>query len=406
MKKIYLIILILFQFSNFFAQVNKQNPQLDKIDILHYDFEINLSDENNIINVLANVKVIFKQDVKEFFLDLKSVDNKKGMSVVFVGSNKYELEYKHENDKLFIYDEWNVKDTINFKIRYEGIPVDGLVISKNKFGNRTFFGDNWPNRAYNWLSVVDHPSDKASVDFKVIAPDHYEVVANGQLLEKKIISNKFKYYHFSTGDIPLPTKVMVIGVADFDIKNYEKVNDILVSSMVFHPSPKGGLDDYLPAVEVLKYFIDSIGPYSYTKLANVQSKTRYGGMENAGNIFYYEASVNGRSGVEALVAHEIAHQWYGNSVTEKDWHHIWLSEGFATYLTDLYLENKYGKDKLMERMSKERKKVIRYNSNVSKPIIDTTVTNWNKLLNPNSYEKGAWFLHMLFLHSPCKNRAG
>ena len=94
MKKIYLIILILFQFSNFFAQVNKQNPQLDKIDILHYDFEINLSDENNIINVLANVKVIFKQDVKEFFLDLKSVDNKKGMSVVFVGSNKYELEYK------------------------------------------------------------------------------------------------------------------------------------------------------------------------------------------------------------------------------------------------------------------------------------------------------------------------
>jgi len=204
-----------------------------------------------------------------------------------------------------------------------------------------------------------------------------------------------KYYHYSTKGIPLATKVMVIGAADFDIKQYGEVYGIPVSSWVFSPAPKGGLDDYLPAVEVLKYYIDSIGEYSYLKLANVQSKTRYGGMENAGNIFYYEESVNGRHQVESLIAHEVAHQWFGNSVSERSWYDIWLSEGFATYLTDMYLEHKYGEEKLRERMSKELKKVVRYNSRASKPVIDTTVTDWNRLLNPNSYEKGAWFLHML-----------
>lgn len=395
----YKIVLALFFILNFTwlsSQDNSQNPQIDKIDILHYDFDIKVTDENDKIFVKSKVTLLFKEKVKSFYLDLKTKENKKGMLVYSVKQEGLSLSFDHKDDRLFIYnDNWDKGDTVSIDIVYSGVPADGLVISKNNFGDRTFFGDNWPNRAHYWLSVIDHLSDKASVDFVVKSPKHYEVIANGELLEKKNIDNGYQYHHFSTKGIPIPPKVMVIGLADFDIKSYGDVYGIPVSSMVFHPAPTRGLDDYLPAMDILKYYIDSIGPYSYLKLANVQSKTRYGGMENAGNIFYYEASINGRNQVEALVAHEIAHQWFGNSTTESNWFDIWLSEGFATYLTDMYLEHKYGKEKLKERMSKERKKVIKYNSRISKPVIDTTVTDWNRLLNPNSYEKGAWFLHML-----------
>ena len=74
--------------------------------------------------------------------------------------------------------------SIHYLITYSGIPADGLIISTNKFGHRTFFGDNWPNRAHNWLPCVDEPADKATVDFMVTAPDHYQVVANGLKIEE------------------------------------------------------------------------------------------------------------------------------------------------------------------------------------------------------------------------------
>jgi aminopeptidase N len=118
-------------------------------------------------------------------------------------------------------------------------------------------------------------------------------------------------------------------------------------------------------------------------------------MENAGAIFYFENSV-GDKGIEALMAHEIAHQWFGDAVTETAWQHLWLSEGFATYMAHLYLESRYGADTLKKGLEKDRMKVIAFEKERATPVVDTTVTgNYMQLLNANSYEKGGWVLHML-----------
>jgi aminopeptidase N len=121
----------------------------------------------------------------------------------------------------------------------------------------------------------------------------------------------------------------------------------------------------------------------------------FGGMENAGCIFYSENSVTGRQEAERLIAHEIAHQWFGNSVTEEDWHHVWLSEGFATYFTSCYMASVYGDEKLQTDMQSARSRIITSYRRSPAPVIDTTVTEFMKLLNTYSYQKGAWVLYML-----------
>jgi aminopeptidase N len=188
---------------------------------------------------------------------------------------------------------------------------------------------------------------------------------------------------------------MAIGIAPFATRLEGNVNDIPVWSWVFFENRKEGFYDYSVAVKPLAFYSRLIGPYPYEKLANVQSKTIFGGLENAGCIFYSENSITGEGNAENLMAHEIAHQWFGNSVTENDWQHIWLSEGFATYLTAVYQEKTYGKEKLDETMKSARDRVTGFFLESPKPVVDTTITDLMTLLNANSYQKGAWVLHML-----------
>jgi aminopeptidase N len=189
---------------------------------------------------------------------------------------------------------------------------------------------------------------------------------------------------------------MVIGAADFAVNLAGVVNgNIPVYSWVYPENKDKGFYDYAQATGILEYYISHVGPYGYKKLANVQSKTRFGGLENANTIFYSESSVSGTRKSEGLMAHEIAHQWFGNMATEKSFGHLWLSEGFATYFTILYFENKYGKDTAINMLKEDRSQVITFSKESGKAIVDTEETDYMKLLNANSYQKGGWILHML-----------
>jgi hypothetical protein len=90
----------------------------------------------------------------------------------------------------------STKATDTFEIVYAGIPADGLIISKNTFGDRTFFSDNWPNRAHYWIPCNDVPSDKASVEFLVTAPSCYQVVSNGIQIEETNLDKNKKLTHW------------------------------------------------------------------------------------------------------------------------------------------------------------------------------------------------------------------
>lgn len=374
------------------------------IDVQHYRFEIEMNDKSDTISGKAIISIKFTKATDHFSLDLTPVSGGTGMQVTNI------VEGENSNDTLdFSYPKIkgiepklvvqlkrpsSQNEVKKITIWYHGKPKDGLIISKNKFGDRTFFGDNWPNRAHNWIPCNDRPDDKASFEFIVTAPSQYQVISNGiKKDERKLDGNKTVTHWIE--DVPLSTKVMVIGVARFAINEYsDSPANVPVSAWVYPQNKEKGFYDYGVAPGILKFFSSYIAPFPYQKLANVQSTTPFGGMENASCIFYSELSVTGNRQWEDVLAHEIAHQWFGDMASEKSFAHLWLSEGFATYFTDLYIEHKYGKDSSSKRLRTERKEVVEFATYSARAVVDST-ENLMSLLNANSYQKGSWILHML-----------
>lgn len=380
------------------AQAQEHEQRLQEIDIQHYQFRLELNDSTNVIRGEATIQLTFLKSVSQFYLDLVAYQGEvgTGMQIKDIQEGGESLDFYHQENKLLIQLGTNTpaKTTKIFTIKYIGIPADGLVISNNKYGDRTFFADNWPNRAHHWLPTVDHPADKASVEFIVIAPNHYQVISNGVQVEETNLPNQYKLTHWKE-EVRLPTKIMVIGVARFAVQLSGLAANIPVESWVYPQNREEGFYDYHQCIKVLEFFINKMGSYPYKKLANVQSNTRYGGMENANAIFYAESSVTGKRQHESLIAHEIAHQWFGDSASEANWYHIWLSEGFATYLSYVYFEETVGKIDFLQRLQKAKATVLNYAKQNLTPVINPQVKDYNELLNPNSYQKGAWILHML-----------
>lgn len=377
MVKNYTLIALLFIASSYSIAQNRVQ------DIQNYKFNITLSDNTDSIYVSSEITGTTTNNIVIVNLD-------DAMYIDGVTSNNKEVSFNRENDSLYITTNSN-KFSVN--VSYRGIPKDGLIIGKNKYGDRTFFGDNWPNRAKYWLSVYDHPSDKAKVEFIVNAPKKYTVVSNGKLIQKKSSGLNSTFHYKTTHEIP--TKVMVIGVAEF-VEKITKKSPFKIKSFVYPQDKFIALKDYSIAPQVTTFFESMLGRYPFDKLYNVQSTTQYGGMENAGCIFYDEHSVDGKHTNESLIAHEIAHQWFGNTLSETDWNHLWLSEGFATYLENVYMENKHGKDTLIYSMAKGRSYILKYKDKYpNRVLVPKKVDNPVTMLNAYSYQKGAWVLHMI-----------
>ncbi|HEV3415057.1 MAG TPA: M1 family metallopeptidase, partial [Puia sp.] len=383
-------LLFLLPFTHVCAQL--YNPV---IDVQHYDFSLALNDDSNSIRGTAVVTVLFRTNTSRFELDLAEKNNKgKGMTVLSVSEHNQPVPFTQDSTHLILQTTGMTSSQHSYTIRYEGIPADGLKIGNNKYGHRGFFGDNWPNRAHNWLPCVDDPSDKATLDWRITAPDHYQVVANGALQEERPLPNHLKLTHWKES-APLSPKIMVISVAGFVIDHPGDAMGVPVWNYVFPENKEIGFKAYSYPLQILPFYITHIGPYPFEKCGNVQSMTQFGGLENASAISYFENSVNS-PGVESLMAHEIAHQWFGDCATETKWEHLWLSEGFATYMTHCYLENKYGLDTLKKGMSKDRTATISFEKKQMTPVVDTSIKgDYMQLLNPNSYQKGGWVLHML-----------
>ena len=322
------------------------------------------------------------------------------MVVESVMYNNAKVDFKHEQDALFILLAAPAeKDKIStFIIQYKGVPADGLRIGPTKYGDRSFFNENWPNRARHWLPTVDHPYDKATSEFIVTAPVKYKVVSNGLLQEESQINKEFKLTHWKQS-VPVSCWLFVLGVAEFAVQQVDKFDGKSIETWVYPKDRETGFHDFAnPTKQVLQFYTDYVGPFVYERLANIQSPSVSGGMETSSAIFYGENLVNGKADTRLrnVVIHEIAHQWFGNAVTETTWDDAWLSEGFATYFTLLFQENAYGHEEYVEGLKKAKAFVFDYYKKDSTySIVADRTAEKGPVTNGITYQKGAWVLHML-----------
>ena len=199
--------------------------------------------------------------------------------------------------------------------------------------------------------------------------------------------------------MPIAPWLFVLGAAPFAVDYYDEFDGKSLQTWVYRQDRDAGFYDFaVPTKDVLQFYSDAIGPYSYEKLANIQSNSVGGGMEAASAIFYGDDSVTGERTVRwrNVIIHEIAHQWWGNAVTENDWDHVWLSEGFATYFTLLYREYAYGRDDFLAGLADARRRIVEfYGENPDYRIVHDNLDDMGRVTNGMTYQKGAWFLHML-----------
>lgn len=379
-------------------------PRNYKIDLLHYRFELTLSDSTDEIIGQTTVRLLFKTgDTKSLRLDFvqrAAAWNGKGMLVDKVMYQNSSIQFSHEKDALIIDlpQAAGKNTTDSFVVYYRGVPADGLRIGNTRHGERSFFNENWPNRTRHWLPVIDHPYDKATCEFIVTAPSQYQVVSNGLLQEESVLTNGQKRTHWKQL-VPVSSWLFVLGVARFAVQQVDYFDHKAIQTWVYPQDRSAGFYDFAyPSKDVLEFYSYYVGPFAYEKLANIQSPSVGGGMETASAIFYGENLVNGKQDerIRNVVIHEIAHQWFGNAVTETTWDDAWLSEGFATYFTMLFQESAYGEAAYLDAIKKARKRVFDfYQKDSTYTIIANRTAEEGPVTNEMTYQKGAWFLHML-----------
>ena len=397
------ILLLLFLSSS--ALAVRTERLIDKWRPQHYLVNITLNDQlTEISSASACIYVRILKPTRVIDLDFGE------LTVDRVTLNSKLLEFTHKGEKLLVTLSEDVKtgDVLALTVDYHGKPKDGLVLTKDKDGHPAAVGDNWPNRVHHWIPTLDHPSAKAPITFNITVPANQEVVANGKLEHVETIATGQRTWTYTEG-APIPPYCMIIAVGRF--AKVEALERAVTPLSYYVPlserdlAPKG----FSPGASVLDYFTNTVAPYPYEKLALIVGATRFGGMENASaivftsNLFSRAAApsidMSRKFGVPSnnvsLIAHEIAHQWFGDSVTESTWSDLWLSEGFATYFAVLFVQHFEGEDAFRVSMNNAALAVFAYEKKKLVPIFDRDTENLMELLNANNYQKGAWVLHML-----------
>jgi aminopeptidase N len=388
---------------SFSAAIGQTVSDRRSVDVLDYDITLDVPDSGRFIRGDATLTIARPASANSLTLDLLDP------MVREVAVNGAAVRSTRTRETLDVpLPPWSGRtDTLRVRVVYEGEVTDGLIATRDEMGRWTYFGDNWPNRARHWIPSVDHPSDKATVTWTVRAPSKLTVVANGLRVDQRpLVGAKDASPRTLTRwreSRPIPVYVMVIAAAPLVERSlgetacgFAERARCVVQSVYVDPE----LADYPPgnfseAPRIVEYFGRLIAPFPYGKLAHLQSATRFGGMENASAIFYSDEAFEKRNVSVGLIAHETAHQWFGDAVTPREWPHLWLSEGFATYFDALWTERSRGDSAFRAQLRALRTDVIGAKVVATRPVIDMTERTLMSLLNANSYQKGALVLHML-----------
>jgi aminopeptidase N len=369
-------------------------------DVQRYVIDLDVDLEHEQLACASTIEIVLV-DPKQAVLRL----DYSGPPLAELSVDQHAATYRVEGQQLVI--ELPEADRADGRLvvasRYRGRPEKGFCFRQNRHGDKVAFTDDWPERARQWLPCIDHPSDRARVDFTVRAPAGLQVVANGAAEPARTEAAGVEVHAFHQ-DLPIATYLFAVAIAPLVIIDEATAHGAMTpAAPAVHPRwqafvyPQereagrafGESGDVLTALESIA------GPYPFATLDLVQIPTRFGGMENAGCIFLNEMCLQQPARLTSLVAHEVAHQWFGDLIGIADWSELWLSEGFATYGATLVDERMHGAPALVTAMHRSLEALLASENVRTRCIRDRAIVDPETGLNDLSYGKGAFVLHML-----------
>lgn len=286
-------------------------------------------------------------------------------------------------------------ETRSFRAQLNGKPADGMYWGKSRYDEAFLYTDHFPERARGWLPCEDHPSDRAAFEITIDVPNKkLEVACTGKLLATETATGK-RWVSRTASDIS--SYMLAIAVGPWD-RVAEEGDPRLDPHYVYRKDKaksRLALKWHASWIATLE---ETFGPYAYAKYTTVQVPTRWGGMENPGNVWLAESIFDGRDRGVGTLAHELAHMWFGDAVGYASWEDAWLSEGFASYFGPWLHGLEGGGPDIRGAMQNTRHRWLRSNAGRTRPI------RWREYGHPNdffsssavnTYSKGALVLHML-----------
>ena len=372
-----------------------------KVDILHViidvtpDFKARTVSGTTVINFTPIAKPLteLKLDATDLFISC-------------VTSSAKIADYSATDDDITITFDTSVPvgQKTSVTIVHEAEPSQGLYFRTPELGYKEqdthLFTQGEAHEAPHWYPNYDYPNERFTSEVICRVPVDMVVLSNGRLVSEETDTDSgLKAVRWMQEK---PHVNYLIALVAGRLKKIESsYRDIPLAFYTPASQIQYAENSFKDTADMLEFFEKEIGvPYPWDKYyqAVVQDFVA-GGMENTtltilseGTLFSKETE-NIRSS-QALVAHELVHQWFGDYVTCKDWSHLWLNEGFATYYEDLYDGHKNGRDSMLYGLYRSARGVLSDRS-THKPIVDKTYSTAWEQFDYRAYSKGGWVLHML-----------
>ncbi|UCE19714.1 MAG: peptidase M1 [Gemmatimonadota bacterium] len=377
----------MFRYMKRQAAISMQTVNQEQYDVRYYN--IDLSVDPDLRRLAGTVQM--RAEVVGDPIDHIEVDLLNNMTVSQITLSGTPTSFTHQHDLLDIDLErsYATGESVGIVIDYEGNPATSGLGSFGfdlHAGRPMIWSLSEPFGARNWWPCKDQPSDKAdSVDIRVTVPEGMIVASNGVLREVTDNGDTETYWWHES--YPITTYLVSVAIYEYatysDYYKYSPTDSMEIQFYVFPDHLENLRSTYAKTKDMLAIFSDLFGPYPFLDEKYGQAEFIFGG----GMEHQTCTSLGGWS--EALIAHELAHQWWGDMITCRDFHHIWLNEGFATYSEALYWEQVHGKEAYFEDMNRNR-----YFGEGTIYVPDLT-NIWRIFDGGLSYNKGSWVLHML-----------
>jgi aminopeptidase N len=362
-------------------------------DVQHYTLDLDWEDRRNLLSGTVTIEAQATQELDTFNLDFA------GFKIDELVVNDEPANFEREGHELVITPGEAIieGDSFTVAVTYSGVP------GKDIGDFYASFGQGWvryrdgvyvasePDGAALWFPTNDHPLDKATYTFIITVPEGYTAASNGLLQDVQNDGDTTTFTWESS--YPMASYLAAVNIADFTVQEDEGPRGLPIRNYFPTDIAEAATRTFRRQPEMLELFEQVFGAYPFEAYGAVLANTdlSFALETQTMSLFGRDVAV-GDFSAETVISHEMAHQWFGNSVSVANWNDIWLNEGFATYASLLWSEQVNGREAMNAELEAYYS-IIDEQPRFSPPGDPPT----DNLFNGGVYLRGAWTLHALRL---------